>query len=203
MSDIKLTYFDISGGRAEATRLALHIGGIDFEDHRISFAEFGEIRENAPFKAVPLLEINGGTYTQSNSMNRYFGRLAGLYPDDPWQAFLCDEIMDVIEDAVHFIVQTFSLKDEALQTAREKLISDRYIPYLHSLAERLQNAGGEYFANQSLTVADLKVFIWVRGLMSGHLDHIPVDLVANHAPSLVDHFERVNNHPAIVDYYKD
>lgn len=28
MDELKLTYFDFSGGRAEPARLALHIGGI-------------------------------------------------------------------------------------------------------------------------------------------------------------------------------
>ena len=36
MAKLKLTYFDFDGGRGEPARLALHIGGIAFEDHRIS-----------------------------------------------------------------------------------------------------------------------------------------------------------------------
>ena len=35
MSKVKLTYFDFDGGRGEPIRIALSIGGIDFEDHRI------------------------------------------------------------------------------------------------------------------------------------------------------------------------
>ena len=41
MTTYRLTYFDFDGGRGEPIRLALHAGGIEFEDHRISFAEFG------------------------------------------------------------------------------------------------------------------------------------------------------------------
>jgi glutathione S-transferase len=36
MAKLKLTYFDFDGGRGEPARLALHIGGIAFEDQRIS-----------------------------------------------------------------------------------------------------------------------------------------------------------------------
>ena len=40
MTQLKLTYFDFNGGRGEPARLALAIGGIAFEDHRFSYAEF-------------------------------------------------------------------------------------------------------------------------------------------------------------------
>lgn len=39
MAPLKLLYFDIAG-RAEMIRLALHIGGVDFEDVRIGREEF-------------------------------------------------------------------------------------------------------------------------------------------------------------------
>jgi len=51
MPQYKLSYFDIDGGRAEAIRIAFHAGGIDFEDHRISFPEFGEMRSEIRFNA--------------------------------------------------------------------------------------------------------------------------------------------------------
>lgn len=58
-----LTYFDISG-RAEATRLAFTIGGIHFEDKRISFAEFPTLAPSMPFTHVPVLEV--GTRREIN-----------------------------------------------------------------------------------------------------------------------------------------
>ena len=58
MTSYKLTYFDIDGGRAEPIRIAFHAAGIDFEDIRLSFPEFGEMRKNTRFNAVPVLEID-------------------------------------------------------------------------------------------------------------------------------------------------
>ena len=74
MADYKLTYFDFDGGRGEPVRLAFHIGGIEFEDHRISFKEFGAQRESFRFNALPTLEIDGVEITQANAMCRYVGR---------------------------------------------------------------------------------------------------------------------------------
>ncbi len=73
--------------------------------------------------------------------------------------------------------------------------------YLARLQARLEQSGGEYFADKRLTVADLRVFVWIRSLRSGILDHIPTNLPDHVAPRLVEHFERVNSHPKIVAYY--
>lgn len=202
MSTIKLTYFDVDGGRAEPTRIALSIGGIGFEDQRISFSEFGQMRASTPFNAVPTLEINGGVYGQSNAMNRYFGKQTGLYPEDPWQAFLCDEAMDAIEDLLHFLVRTFGMEGDELKAARDKLVNGAFTTYLRTLNARLEAAGGEYFADGRLTVADLKVFVWIRSPKSGHLDYVPTDLVDRVAPLLVRHMERVAADPGVTAYYE-
>ena len=98
MSKLKLTYFDFDGGRGEPARLALHIGGIPFEDERISPKDWPQFRDRTPFQAMPTLEVDGKVVTQSNSINRYVGKLAGLYPKDDFQALLCDEVMDAAED---------------------------------------------------------------------------------------------------------
>ena len=45
------------------------------------------------------------------------------------------------------------------------------------------------------------VFLFVRWLKSGALDHIPTDLVDRQAPLLVKHLERVQSHPRIAAYY--
>ena len=78
----RLTYFDIDGGRAEPIRIAFHAAGIDFDDNRISFAEFQELRQRTRFHCVPVLEIDGAEVTQSNALSRYVGKMADLYPED-------------------------------------------------------------------------------------------------------------------------
>jgi len=93
MTTYKLTYFDFDGGRAEPIRIAFHAAGVEFEDERISFADFGKMRGNTRFNSVPVLEIDGTAITQSNAMCRYVGKMAGLYPEDDLQALYCDEAL--------------------------------------------------------------------------------------------------------------
>jgi len=97
MAKLKLTYFDFPG-RGETARLALSIAGIPFEDERIAFADWPVRKAQSPFGALPVLEVDGRSVSQSNGINRYVGKLAGLYPDDPWQASLCDEAIDAVKD---------------------------------------------------------------------------------------------------------
>lgn len=200
MPKLKLTYFDFDGGRGEPARLALHIGGVAFEDHRIPGADWPKHRDQMPFRAMPVLEVDGKILTQSNTINRYVGRLAGLYPKDDWQAAACDEIMDATEDISSRISATITMPDDQKRKTREALVADALPRHLEVLQARLQAAGGEHFADQRLTVADLKVFMLVRWVRAGVLDHIPKDLVER-TPLLVKHAERVSGHPKIAAYY--
>jgi glutathione S-transferase len=201
MSQLKLTYFDMHGGRGEAARLALHLGGIAFEDFRFSFADFAEVRKSTPFGQVPTLHVNGVQVTQSDSITRYVGKLAGLYPTDAFQALLCDEVMDAVEDVNTKLASSFGLTGDALKEARTALVSGALRVYLAWLQAQLQAHGGHFFADNRLTIADLKVFSFVRGLVSGRLDHVPIDLVEKVAPAVSAHMQRVAQTPAIVAYY--
>lgn len=202
MPKLKLSYFDFHGGRGEVARLAMTLGKIPFEDHRIPLAEWPSVKESTPFHAVPVLEIDGEKITQSNTINRYVGKLASLYPDDPLQAARCDEVMDAVEDIVTRIVVTFNIVDEnEKRRAREALAGGPIRLYLTRLQEMLGVRGGKYFSDSRLTVADLKVLVWIKHLRSGALDHVPADLVDRVAPKLVEHAERVGAHPAITAYY--
>ncbi len=201
MTSYKLTYFDFDGGRGEPIRIALHAAGINFEDNRLSFAEFGRMRQGTRFNSVPVLEIDGAAVTQSNAISRYIGKMAGLYPTDDLQALYCDEALDALEDLTHYIVQTFGLQGEELRVAREKLVDGWLSIYLRGLGELLARGGGEYFADNGLTVADLKAFVQTRSLGSGNLEYVSTDLVQRVAPSLVEHRERIEADPRVAAYY--
>ncbi|MDH3531695.1 MAG: glutathione S-transferase [Gammaproteobacteria bacterium] len=202
MHNLKLHYFDFHGGRGEVARLAMSMGNIPFEDVRIPLTDWPAVRDDMPFRALPVLDVDGERVTQSNAINRFVGRLADLYPNDPLQALRCDETMDAVEDILTRIVPTFFIEDEAeKQATREKLAAGPITLYLAQLQTMLARRGGSYFADGRLTIADLKVFIWIRSLRSGTLDYVPADLPDRVAPELVGHCDRVAAQDAIVAYY--
>lgn len=200
MPKLKLTYFDFHGGRGEPARLALSIGGIPFEDDRVG-ADWPKRKGQTPFGSLPILEVDGQAVTQSNAINRYVGKLADLYPSDAWQALLCDETMDAVEDISTKISATLFIADEAEKKAKREALADGPLKVFLEGLQRSLLQRGDYFAGGRLSVADLKVFVWIRNLKSGKLDHVPTDLPDRVAPALVEHFRRVENHPGVRAYY--
>ena len=201
MAKYKLTYFDFHGGRGEPVRIALAIAGIPFEDDRISFDDWSSRKPGTPFGSVPVLEVDGKTLGQSNAIGRYVGKLAGLYPADPWQAALADETMDAVEDVIGEVGATMFLPEDEKKAKREALAAGPLPFALGCLEKRLEANGGRYFADDRLTVADLKTAMLVRILRSGMFDYVPADLVDRTAPKLVEHYRRVMDDPDVKAYY--
>lgn len=202
MPKLKLSYFDFDGGRGEAARLALTLGKVAFEDDRVTRERWADIKPQQPFGALPVLYVDGAPLAQSNSICRYVGKLTDMYPSDPWQAARCDQAMDAVEDLSAQIGATMSLSDEDKKVKRQVLATDVIPVFLSGFEKILKSGDGKYFANNRLTVADLRVFDLVQWLKSGILDHIPADLTDRVAPMLTTHMEMVKNEPRIKAYYE-
>ena len=97
---LTLHYFNFPA-RAGPIRAALHIGGVEFKDVRISFEEFGKKKSSYQFGTIPVLEVETEGKTtvlgQSNAALSYAGRLTGLYPSDPLDASRVDNILGAVE----------------------------------------------------------------------------------------------------------
>ncbi len=141
MPKLKLTYFDFHGGRGERARLALSLAGIPFEDDRVLGADWPRRKPSTPFGSLPVLEVDGAIVTQSNGINRYVGKLAELYPSDPWQAALCDEAMEAVEDITSKVSATLSLPEDQKKAQRQAPADGPITFFLTRLQQRLE-AGG-------------------------------------------------------------
>ncbi|CAK0880835.1 unnamed protein product, partial [Prorocentrum cordatum] len=93
---LKLTYFNIEGV-VEKVRLALVLGGIEFEDERVSFDKWQEMKPTTKYGQLPLMQIGDAEpLAQSGAMLRWCGRLARLYP--PSMALKIEEAIGLEED---------------------------------------------------------------------------------------------------------
>ena len=203
MPKLKLTYFDFHGGRGEPARLALSMGGIPFEDDRVAPSDWTARKPDTPFGALPGSKWMGRhSHSRTPSIAMWASSRISTRPD-PWQAALCDEVMEAVEDISTKLAATLFLPDEEKKTQRKALVEGPLPFYLTRLQQRLEAHGGRYFAADRLSVADLKAFVWIRHLKSGALDHVPADLPDRVAPKLVEHYERVKNDPRVQAYYAE
>ena len=96
-----------------------------------------------------MLDLGGQVLSQSNAINRYVGKLGDLYPSDPWQAALCDEAMEAVEDITNKIGATLFIPEEQKKAQRKELAEGPIPFYLTRLQQRLE-AHGHLLCCQSL-----------------------------------------------------
>lgn len=175
MPNLKLTYFD-SPGRAEPVRLALHMGKIPFEDHRLKFPEFGEARTRGdfPLNAVPMLEVDGARIVQTAAILRYVAKIgdSSLYPTDPAAALMVDSALDSLNDTLsHAMRPSLFERDPAKKLAmRAEAAAGPMAQVLGYVEGLIARSGGPFIAGATLSIADIVAAQQVLQIRSGRLD---------------------------------
>ncbi|KAE8883173.1 hypothetical protein PF005_g22601 [Phytophthora fragariae] len=198
---LKLTYMP-HPGRGEPIRLAFFIGGVEFEDERISREELANRKPSLPFNQLPVLEVDGEVIAQSLAILRYAGTLSGLYPaTDAVAAYRIDELFALLDDMFNFPLwgASFREKDAEKQLAmRAELASGMIAKTLGFLESRIIKNKGPYAAGPTLTVADLAIYGVLLGFKKG-TPGIPTT-IADSYTNLQRVFEQVKEHPKVVEW---
>ena len=92
---LKLTYHNGPRARAEPIRLMMAHKDIPYEYERIMRPDWvAGYKETTMFGQLPALTVDGRTFYQSGTICRYVSKLAGLTPEDPIDAAVCDSIFE-------------------------------------------------------------------------------------------------------------
>lgn len=207
MPEIKLTYFDFPG-RAEASRLALTIGGIPFEDERLLFEEFVALKPTLPYASLPVLTVDGQVYAQSVAILRYCGKLASIYPEDTLHAQQTDEVLDTIIDFITGLeVASNPPPSEDDQDNVEKglltFLTDAVPRYLGGLDNRLQSFGeGPWAVGGSLSIADLAIYVCLLNVSAGAFEKMSWEPLQPFT-RLMASFYAVEAHPKVAAWNAD
>jgi len=209
MSPIKLTYFDIEGV-AEQVRLALVLSGIEFEDIRVQFSEWAEMKPTTPYGQLPLLTTSDGEVrTQSDAMLRWAGTLKPekeLYPMD--KLYDVEEAMGVLDDMnkrfspclyLAMRPQVYGHPEDLNQTAEGKAMiaefrkswaSNELPKHLKYISDIIEKNGGKWLVKgDNPTIADCKAVAMLRSFTKGHLDHFDTKCLEVN-PVVVDYAKR-------------
>jgi glutathione S-transferase len=181
MTKPKLTYFDAPVSRGEECRLALHAAGVDFEDHRVTRADWPALKPTTPFGNLPVYEPPGGPLlAQANAILVLIGRQNDLHPKDDVEAARHEAMMGHVEDLRQRISPTMHIADEAEKKTVREALAASFIPTWAANTEK-QIGDGPFFGGTKLHVVDFKLHMIVRQFASGRLDHIPATIFAAYA----------------------
>jgi len=198
MADIKFTYFDLRV-KGEAARLLLAYSGEQWVDNRLTKPwidpkPWTALKPTYPWGQVPCLEYKGESYFQSMAICRFLARELGIAGKCNMEAARVDEIVDAIQDAVDATLKYTSTQD------KKKLLTDlttvTYPDVLSKLEKRLKDNGGQWFAGNNLTWADLHLYFF-----AGTGDYIEPDVLWKY-PTLANLVYRVEALPNVAKWMK-
>ncbi len=185
---IKIYYSHKPFWRAEVTRLALFIGNIPFTDFRIEkddyeiFKKTGKLPNNqiAPFRQLPVLEVDGKIFSQTGSIARYCGKLSGLYPKNNHNdAALIDQIIEACQDINFMYTLSNRDKDPEKKKIAREILATKHLPKWFQFLENLiiSNNKSIWFVGENMSIADLAVWRLLGWLTSGMIDGVPQDIL--------------------------
>ena len=197
MSRPRLIYFDFAGSRGEECRIALHLAGVDFEDVRVKGDDWPALKADTPFGAMPVLEMPGKPpLAHSNAILVFIGRQHQLHPADAFEAARHESLMCAVEDLRYTMTPALRITDPELKRQTREALAANELSTWGGQVERLLTGDGPFIAGAPLQVADLKLYMAVRWLTSGTLDHVPTS-VFDHCPKLLRLFRAVGEHAGV------
>ncbi|KAI8496575.1 hypothetical protein Bbelb_258740 [Branchiostoma belcheri] len=156
MPTYKLTYFNVRG-RGELIRLLFAAGGIPYEDVRIEWDKWPELKSKTPMGQVPTLEVDGQLICQSMAIARFVAREAGLLGKTSVDQARADMLLDGGMDLGKLFTEMVMEKDASKKAEKKKEFGEKSLPPFLALYEGFAGGNG-YFVGDSLTWADIAFF---------------------------------------------
>lgn len=156
-----LHYFNVKN-RAECIRLLLAHKGIKYEDHRIQFPEWNELKSTFEFGTVPVLEYGEKKLSISTAILRYLAQKNSMYPTDQYEIYLSESTMDLMQDCIANFDKFFFAEKNPVDW--ETWLLHDGMNKLKIIENRLvKNQGGQfYLVGNSLSYVDFIVFAFIN-----------------------------------------
>ena len=201
----RLVYFAVPG-RGEASRVALALSEIEWEDVEVNGEQFRSMQENGelPWNMLPVLQTEKGTIAESSAILRYIGKFAGLIPDDPYEAAKVDEFIDGMGPLARGLDTTWGISDDEKRIQmRKELFEPEGIcgKSLKMYDDKIASSTSGWAANTSdMSIADLKLFTEVFALFSGNYDGVEKSVIMRY-DNLMKYHDKVANDVRIKNHY--
>ena len=200
-NNIKLIYFNFPFWRVDICRLSLEIANIKYKNFVVSKKYFLKNKtQEFPFGQLPILIVNNTKIAQTSAMIRYCGKLADLYPNDPMECALVDQVIDFANDLTYLIAPSIREKNRIKKWTKRKKLNDIILPEWISYLERffITNNVNNYFVTEKFSVSDLIVWRILLWLTSGKLENIDLRL-KKRFPQLNKYFNFMSNNSTVIN----
>jgi glutathione S-transferase len=157
VSKTTIAYFE-ARARIEPIRVILEELAIPYEDQRVSFEAWGEMKSDTPFGALPSYRKDDMEIFQSHAIIRHLARVHDLYGSTEAERVRCDVVEEALCDLSELVGK--ALWRPHFAEERADYIANELGPTLHRLEQFLksnQNLGG-FWVGSSLTFVDLVAF---------------------------------------------
>ena len=189
-------------------KIALFMGGIDFENRIVEGEEFQRVKENGklddgtliPFHQLPCLVVDGVSIAQTAGIARFCGKLSGRYPkNDDVLAARIDQFLDMATDITDLIFNTGHDEDEETKKIkRQELYKGELARKLEMLDKNIRDES-DWVLGFDLGLADIAIWRLMGWLSCGILDGIPTDLIKGF-PRISRVCLAVDTHPKIQEW---
>lgn len=206
----KLTYWAIPG-KAEPSRLALHMTGANWEDNVVTGATWGPMKAallpTVPELNIPLLEVDGKNLTEAKAILRYVGTLGDgkLIPSSALDQARMDGALSLSEDIFSAFAPTIfgSFPDEASKMEARAAIcaaDGKLFKCMEKFNAYVASFNGNFVCGEQITVADLMLFCNFNLLVCGMFDGFSLKFLESF-PAIEAYRVKVGTLPEVASRY--
>ena len=204
---MRLMYFAVPG-RAEASRLALALSGMEWEDVEIDGNTFQKMRQDGllPWDMLPVLETDQGMLAESSAILRFAGEKAGLLPEDAFMRAKVNEFLDGMGPIARAMDTTFGIEDAEERIRLRKSLFEPRGAATKAMktyeAKLAQSPHGWAAGTEEMSIADLKLFTELFAFFSGNYDGIEPSMLEGYE-ILLSYHHQMATEPRIRHHYRN
>ena len=197
MPAYKLYYFNMKA-RAELARLIFAQAGVPYEDVRIEFEKWPELKPTMPFGQMPVLDVDGTRIANSMVIARYLAEEFGLAGSNLLENSQLAAIAGAINDLFEELAKAHFEKDEEKKAELQKTFMEKTVPFVLAKFEALGSTNDSgYLWGNKLTWVDLAFFNWTEFMIPA------IPALLDNYPSLKKLKETVETLPNIAKWLKE
>ena len=191
-------------------KIALFMGGIDFENRKEEGEEFQRVKETGqlddgtliPFHQLPCLVVDGVSIAQTGGIARFCGKLSGMYPkNDDVLAAQIDQFLDMATDITNLIFTTGRDEDEQIKKVKRQELSKGELARKLRMLDKSMSGESDWVLGSDLGLADIAIWRLMGWLSGGILDGIPTDIIKSF-PRISRVCLAVDTHPKIKEWVR-